>query len=165
MKMQVSREPMALWMMSEVTSESTPPESPQMTLPSPTVCRISLTLRATNEEIDQSALRPLSRKRKLLRTLIPSLVWMTSGWNWTPKNFLALSSITAARVLAVLPVRRKPGGTHSSRSPWLIQTCSRSLTLARSPDVSRTRRAAKPYSPSLDGMTWPPRWWAMRWTP
>jgi len=84
MKMQVSLLPMALWMMREVTSESTPPDRPQMTLPGPTVSRISLTLRSTNEEIVQSALSPASRKRKLPRTLRPSLVGMTSGWNWTP---------------------------------------------------------------------------------
>ena len=31
-------------------------------------------------------------------------------------------SMTATRVLAVRPVIRKPGGSLSSRSPWLIQT-------------------------------------------
>ena len=42
---------------------------------------------------------------------------------------------TAARVLAVLPVRRKPGGTRSSRSPWLIQTCASVLDLGQEPDA------------------------------
>jgi hypothetical protein len=74
MKMQVRLLRMALWMMSEVTSESTPPDRPQMTLPVPTVRRISLTLRSMNEEIVQSARSPASPKRKLPRTFCPSLV-------------------------------------------------------------------------------------------
>ena len=72
-KTQVSRRPMALWMMRAVTSESTPPLSPHTTRSFPTVRRISATLRSMNEDMFQSGVSPASLKRKLAEDFLAVL--------------------------------------------------------------------------------------------
>ncbi len=56
-KTQVSWSPTARWVSSAATEESTPPESPQITLPSPTCSRI----RATCSSITEAALQAMSQ--------------------------------------------------------------------------------------------------------
>ena len=56
--MQVSRSPMALWISTAATVESTPPESPQITPSSgPTCARILAIISSTTEAIFQSRAR------------------------------------------------------------------------------------------------------------
>jgi len=45
--------PMALWMRTDITDESTPPESAQTTLESPTCFRMAATVSSTNDAGDQ----------------------------------------------------------------------------------------------------------------
>ena len=65
-------------------AESTPPDRPQMTLPSPTWARISSILVLRNSAIVQSPARPQTWRTKLASSLPPSGVWTTSGWNCVP---------------------------------------------------------------------------------
>ena len=53
-KMQVSRSPIARWISTAATDESTPPESPQMTPSSPTCCRMRSVASSTNARTVQS---------------------------------------------------------------------------------------------------------------
>ena len=66
------------------TEESTPPESPQTTCPSPTFSRQAATALSMNAAIFQSPLHPQTARRKLRRMSLPSGVCETSGWNCTP---------------------------------------------------------------------------------
>ncbi len=80
----VSRAPIARFTMSAATAESTPPESAQITLPFGPTCSLTRSVASsTNERAFQSRRQPV-RSRKLARTLAPSSVWTTSGWNSMP---------------------------------------------------------------------------------
>ncbi len=83
-KMQCSRSPMALCSSMATTEESTPPERPQTTSPSPTCSRMHCTLSATKAPMHQSRAQPQTSCRKLPRISAPRGVWETSGWNCTP---------------------------------------------------------------------------------
>ena len=72
-KMQVNRSPIARWTSSAATVESTPPESPSTTRPSPTCSRIRATLSSTNEAMVQSPRHPQTPNAKLRRMLVPLL--------------------------------------------------------------------------------------------
>ena len=64
-KMQVSWSPIASWISTAATDESTPPDRPQMTRPLPTSARMRAISVARKPAIVQSPLRPATLKRKL----------------------------------------------------------------------------------------------------
>ena len=72
---------MALCSSTATTVESTPPDSAQITWPSPTVSRLWLTTRSTKELMLQSASIFATRNRKLRSMASPSALCDTSGWN------------------------------------------------------------------------------------
>ena len=84
-KTQVSWSPIASWISTAATDESTPPDRPQITLP-------VADLRADLRRPWRRGSRPCSTSRRSRRrggrswrsACAPSGVWTTSGWNWTP---------------------------------------------------------------------------------
>ena len=74
---------MALEISAAATEESTPPESPSSTRPSPTVLWIDATASRTKADIVQSPRQPQMSSTKLRSTRCPSSLWVTSGWNCT----------------------------------------------------------------------------------
>ena len=83
-KTHVSWSPIARCTSSAATDESTPPLSPQMTLPSPTWSRMRAICSSTIEAADHAMSQPQTSPRKRLRMSCPYGVWTTSGWNWMP---------------------------------------------------------------------------------
>ncbi len=74
----------ASWSRAATTEESTPPESPRITLPSgPASALIISTASCLYAAMFQSGRMPHSEKRKFDRIWAPETVWATSGWNWT----------------------------------------------------------------------------------
>jgi len=82
--MQVSWSPIASCSSTAATDESTPPDSPQTTLPAPTWARIAWTACVRNAFIVQSPRQPAMRLAKFSSSRPPSGVCTTSGWNITP---------------------------------------------------------------------------------
>ncbi|MNC99673.1 hypothetical protein D3C83_180380 [compost metagenome] len=72
---------MASWINTAATLESTPPERPQITVPSPTWARMRAMASSLKAAMVQSPLRPAILWVKLRRSLAPSGVCTTSGWN------------------------------------------------------------------------------------
>ena len=70
-KTQVSRSPTARWTSSAATEESTPPESPQITRPSPTWARIAATCSAITDCGDHCSSQPAMSRRKRVRISVP----------------------------------------------------------------------------------------------
>ena len=60
--------------------ESTPPLSPQTTLPSPTCSRMRAVASSRNEAMVQSPRQPQTVAAKFRRMSTPRSVWATSGW-------------------------------------------------------------------------------------
>ena len=81
-KTQVSWSPIARWTSSAATDESTPPESPQITRPSPTWARIRAICSSTIDAALQLRSAPQMSSRKVVRICWPNGVCATSGWNW-----------------------------------------------------------------------------------
>ena len=79
--MQVSWSPIASWISTEATAESTPPDSPEMTRAFPTCARILATSAERKCAMVQSPFSPAMRCTKLASSLAPSGVCTTSGWN------------------------------------------------------------------------------------
>ena len=82
--MHCSWAPIARWIRSAATELSTPPESPQMTRPLPTVWRMVSSASAAKPFIVQLPLSLQLSKRKERSISLPRGVWTTSGWNCTP---------------------------------------------------------------------------------
>ena len=163
--MQVSWSPMARCTSVAATAESTPPDSAQMTCPSPTRSRISATLLSMKFGGVQVWRAPAISTTKLRSTSRPIGVCTTSGWNWMPYRLRDGSARPAYGVESVWAVARKPSGGRRIESPWLIQTgCSRSMP-ANNPVASVRLTVAGPYSRLADGTTSPPSSWAMSWSP
>ena len=80
----VSWSPTARCTSSAATEESTPPESPQITLPSPTCLRIRRIWSSTIDAADHVRSQPHTSVRNLVRISWPYGVCTTSGWNWMP---------------------------------------------------------------------------------
>ena len=78
-KTHVSRSPIARWMITAATVESTPPLSAQMTRPWPTCARIRAVASSMNEAIVQSPVQPQTPNAKLRRISSPRSVCTTSG--------------------------------------------------------------------------------------
>ena len=70
-KTQVSCSPIALWTSSAATEESTPPERPQITRPSPTWARIRATCSAITDSGDHCCSQPAMSRRKRVRISVP----------------------------------------------------------------------------------------------
>ena len=130
---QVRRSPIARERSAAATLESTPPESPSTTRPSPTWARTLATASSTMcPGVHDPAQPQMSRANR--RTIsAPRAVCVTSGWNWTPNRRRAGSVIAATGALSVCAVTANPGGTAVTLSPWLIQTGM------RPPSVSPSR--------------------------
>ena len=80
----VSWSPTARCTSSAATDESTPPDRPQMTLPSPTCARMRAICSSTIDAADHVMSQPQTSRRKCVSTSWPYGVWTTSGWNWIP---------------------------------------------------------------------------------
>ena len=102
---------------------------------------------------------------KLRSRSAPRGVWTTSGWNWTPKMRRARSCTAAKGALAVEATGSKPGGSASTRSPWLIQTSSRAGSPWKSAQSPLASMVAGPYSRCAARSTLPPSSWAMSCRP
>ena len=70
-KTQVSLSPTARWTSSAAIEESTPPERPQITRPSPTWARIASTCSAITEAGDHCCSQPAISRRKRSRMSVP----------------------------------------------------------------------------------------------
>ena len=81
--MQVRLWPIALLRSTPATVESTPPLRPRITFSFPTFSQMDATVVSMKEAEVQSPLHPHIPKAKLDSILVPSVVWNTSGWNWT----------------------------------------------------------------------------------
>mmetsp|Transcript_5484 Transcript_5484/g.23215 ORF Transcript_5484/g.23215 Transcript_5484/m.23215 type:complete len:240 (+) Transcript_5484:752-1471(+) len=117
------RSPMARFMSTAATVESTPPLTAPMTRPvSPTVARMVATASSTKPFMLQSQEQPQMFLTKLLSMVTPPGVCWTSGWNWRPKMRRAECSMEACSEEVVMPVVTKPSGRATILSPWLIHT-------------------------------------------
>ena len=83
-KIQCRLSPIALFKSTAATVESTPPESPNITLSDLSSDLKYETVWSINESGDQSWFNFEIFKRKFSKTFLPSLEWYTSGWNWSP---------------------------------------------------------------------------------
>ena len=109
-KMQVRRSPIARWISSAATAESTPPLRPQTTLPSPTCRRMRAVASSMNDAIVQSPVQPQTSNANAAGSRRPRSVCATSGWNSRPYSAGAVSSIAATGALALVATTRNPGG-------------------------------------------------------
>ena len=147
---------MALCSSRAATLESTPPESPSTTRPSPTWARMALIFSSMNWPAFQSSFMAHTC-RKLRSTLAPWVVWVTSGWNWMANWRRARFSMAATGTPGVRAVTVKPAGACSTWSPWLIHTCcSGSRPWNRTLSGSCTWMAALPYSRRAERWMTPP---------
>ena len=152
----VSWSPTALWVSSAATLESTPPESPQITWPSPTWARIRSICSSAIEAADQSIERPQMSRRKVSRICVPYGVCTTSGWNWIPYRPLSRCSRAATGDSVDDASAVKPGGASKTVSRWLIQQdCSAGRPASRRPG-SATFSCERPNSPTSAPSTRPP---------
>ena len=171
--MQVSRSPTARWTRLAATAESTPPDSAQITRPSPpdsrtwasTRDRISSTVDSMKLAAVQVGRAPATPITKLRSTSRPRGVCPTSGWNWIPYRRRTGSDIAANGVEPVVADGRKPGGGSTIESPWLIQTGCSLPSPAKSGESSVNVMVAGPYSRFTAGTTSPPSSRAIRCRP
>ena len=94
-KTQVSWSPIASWISTATTDESTPPLRPQITLPWPTCSRMRVIASSLKAAMLQSPLSPAMRWVKLRSIIAPRGVCAASGWNCTPYSRRPSSAITA----------------------------------------------------------------------
>jgi hypothetical protein len=80
----VSWSPTARCTSSAATEESTPPESPQITRPSPTCARIAAICSSMIDAALHVRSQPQMSDRNVVRICCPYGVCTTSGWNWIP---------------------------------------------------------------------------------
>ena len=71
-------------MRSAATELSTPPDSPQMTLPCPTCFRMASTASSAKPFIVHAPESLQTSKRNARSISLPRGVWTTSGWNCSP---------------------------------------------------------------------------------
>ena len=166
----VSCGPMALCTSAAATAESTPPDSAQMTLASPTCARMAATCCSMIEVIVQVGGMPARWCRNWAITCWPCGVCETSGWYWTPQIFRSVDSSAATGASAVVAVTENPSGGSVMAQKWLIQTsCSSGWSSSRpgppSSEPSVTVSEVRPYSPLLPVATTPPSCWAMSCAP
>ncbi len=158
--MQVSRSPMARWISSAATVESTPPDKPQTTLPvSPTWVRMRAVASSMKEAIVQSPVQPQTSKANRRRISAPCSVCTTSGWNSRPYSARSGASIATIGALELVAASRKPGGTAATSSPWLAHTrkaCGRPSNSRGVAPSSSTCTCAWPNSRWPERRTFPP---------
>ena len=123
--MQVSWSPIASWISTAATGESTPPDRPQITRPAPTWARTRAISAARKPAMVQSPAQAgdvvdeVAQQRRAVRRV--------------DDLRMEHHAIEAPRLVGdggergALADRDalKPGGSAVTRSPWLIQTCSR----------------------------------------
>ena len=150
--MQVSWSPIAWCTSAAATAESTPPESAQITRPSPTCARMRLMLSAMKLPAVQSPRQPQTLKRKFSRICLPCGVCTTSGWNWMPMRPRVVRHRRDTASCRSGRATWKPGGSCVMRSPWDIQTGIDGGRPAKSGDsTSPWLTTAWPYSRWSDG--------------
>ena len=93
------------------TLESTPPERPSTTRPSPTCARMSATARSMMPLGVQVGAQPEISHTKRRSSSPPCCVWVTSGWNCTPNKPRAGAAIAAMGALPLSAASAKPGGS------------------------------------------------------
>ena len=153
---------------SAATELSTPPDRPQMTRPSaPTCLRMLSTASSMKPFIVHDPETLQSLKRKARSMALPCGVWTTSGWNWKPYQGCVAWAAAAKGELPLRPMASKPGGSASTRSPWLIHTCTWSpgRNSAKGPRAERTSTAALPNSRWALRSMRPPSSLARSWSP
>ena len=120
---QVSCSPIASWISTAATAESTPPDSPQITRPLPTCARIfsiASSLEGAHGPVAARAgdlAHEIAQQRRAVRRV------HDFGMELQPRRTCA--SRRRSRRTARSAMRRprwKPGGSLVTRSPWLIQT-------------------------------------------
>ncbi len=89
----------------------------------------------------------------------------TSGWNCTAKKRFARFSMAANGADGVEATGSKPGGSDSTRSPWLIHTSSSAGSPWKSGEAAFTATLAGPYSRWCGCSTRPPSSCAMSCSP
>ena len=163
---QVRRSPMARCTSAAATAESTPPERPQMALPSPTWARIFSTCSSMTLPVVHVGSMPAPRYRKFSSTSWPRSEWPTSGCHCTPNRRRSRSSNAATGLAAEVAMTSQPVGGALTLSPWLIHTfCSRSCPASSVEPASMEVRRVAPYSRTPVGATVPSSAAAIAWKP
>ncbi len=85
-------------------------------------------------------------RRKLARTVLPSTVCVTSGWNCRPYTGSRLCRTAANGQVAVWASGTKSSAIAATWSPWLIQTSVCVWTPSNRSLASVTSQWARPYS-------------------
>ena len=149
----VSWSPIARWTSSAATDESTPPERPQITRPSPTWVRIFSICSSMIEAGLQVRSQPQMSSRNVVSTCWPYGVWTTSGWNWMPYNPRSTSSSAATGDSVELASAVKPGGGAKTVSRCDIQQdCSGGVPASSRPGSAhgQLRAPELPHLGALD---------------
>ena len=144
-KTQVSWSPIASWISTAATAESTPPERPQITRPLPTLARIASRASARNAAIVQSLFSPATLWTKL--AISSRAVGRVDDLGMEHQAVVAALFVGDQRVGRVLRRRRrgaKPGGRRVMRSPWLIHTMWRSPGFHTPVEQRARRRRPRP---------------------
>jgi hypothetical protein len=102
--------PIARWMMSAATVESTPPLSAQTTRPSPTCARTRAVASSTNDAIVQSPVQPQTPYAKLRRISRPRLGVDDFRVEQQRVERALESAIAAIGALALVATTEKPAG-------------------------------------------------------
>jgi hypothetical protein len=107
------------------------------------------------------------RKRKFLRSSEPCWVWWTSGWNWTAQMLRVGVGDAGDGVGGLGGEVEAFGEGFGFESPWDIQAVMVAGGSAKSGLGVGSKRltSAWPYSRLSAGLTLPPRWWTMYWSP
>ena len=121
-KIQYNFLPIALFNNWATTLLSTPPDKAHITLLFPTCFLTSFINLIFWSLEDQFLLILQIRNIKLLIINFPLIVWVTSGWNWTPYIFLILFSTIANLEFWLEAITIKFFGNFETWSAWLIHT-------------------------------------------
>ena len=161
---QVSWSPIASWISTAATAESTPPERPQITLPLADL-RADLGDRLVLEGAPWSSRRrsPATSRTKLRSSVRAVRACAPPRGGTAPRRSAAPRRRSAANgAFCEVATTGKPGGSLVTRSPWLIQTgyfCPRCQTPSNSGQSAVTSTSARPNSRWWPPSTLPPSWW------
>ena len=120
---QVSCSPIASWISTAATAESTPPDSPQITRPLPTCARILSIASSLKARMVQSPLaagdlaHEVAQQRRAVRR-----VHHLGVEHHGRRTCASRPAIAAKGAFGETPTTWKPGGSSVTRSPWLIHT-------------------------------------------
>ena len=139
-KMQVSWSPIAAWISTAATEESTPPDNPQMTRPVPTCSRMRAIWASRKPAMVQSPRQPATSWVKLRSNCAPCGVCTTSGWN--------MQAVKAAAVVGKGGERRALAGCDRRGSPAAARSPGRRgsstpVRARRRPEPAKQRAGAR----------------------